>query len=226
MQYKITEYNKNKRLVTTTEKLFSLQDYQSRGPAVLASEFRDIQEENLRINKAFHQVIKDALEVGVPKRQLFLQLRKRGISIRNATALLRGRNIPYTGYKERMSKRVRDAQKIGKERGEGDVNPDYFFPRREFLQIEREYRKKSLDPDKPVDRGVIDRVMDLFSERVTPQGDTIQTAQIQKVQTPPLPGTPMPRVQTAQANINPITNLTPTQEALLSPEEKIIAGRT
>ena len=125
-----------------------------------------------------------------------------------------------------MSKRVRDAQKIGKERGEGDVNPDYFFPRREFLQIEREYRKKSLDPDKPVDRGVIDRVMDLFSERVTPQGDTIQTAQIQKIQTPPLPGTPMPRVQTAQANINPITNLTPTQEALLSPEEKIIAGRT
>ena len=226
MQYKITEYNKNKRLVTSTEKLFSLQDYQSRGPAVLANEFRDIQEENLRINKAFHQVIKDALEVGVPKRQLFLQLRKRGISIRNATALLRGRNIPYTGYKERMSKRVRDAQKIGKERGEGDVNPDYFFPRREFLQIEREYRKKSLDPDKPVDRGVIDRVMDLFSERVTPQGDTVQTAQIQKVQTPPLPGTPMPRVQTAQANINPTTNLTPTQEALLSPEEKIIAGRT
>ena len=94
------------------------------------------------------------------------------------------------------------------------------------MGIEREYRFKSLDPDRPVDRGVIDRVMDLFSERVTPQGDTVQTAQIQKVQTPPLPGTPMPRVKTAQANINPTTNLTPTQEALLSPEEKIIAGRT
>ena len=77
-----------------------------------------------------------------------------------------------------------------------------------------------------VKRSIIDNVMDLFSERVTPQGDTVQTAQIQKVQTPPLPGTPMPRLQTAQANINPTTNLTPTQEALLSPEEKIIAGRT
>ena len=125
-----------------------------------------------------------------------------------------------------MKKRVRDADKIGRERGEGPVNRDYFYPRREFMNIEREYRFKSLDPDKPVNRGVIDRVMDLFSERVTPQGDTVQTAQIQKVQTPPLPGTPMPRVQTAQANINPTTNLTPTQEALLSPEEKIIAGRT
>ena len=68
--------------------------------------------------------------------------------------------------------------------------------------------------------------MDLFSERVTPQGETVQTAQVQEIQTPPLPGTPMPRVQTARANINPITNLTRTQEALLSPEEKIIAGRT
>jgi hypothetical protein len=94
------------------------------------------------------------------------------------------------------------------------------------MGIEREYRFKSLDPDRPVDRGIIDRVMDLFSERTTPQGETVQTAQVQEIKTPPLPGTPMPRVQTARANINPITNLTRTQEALLSPEEKIIAGRT
>ena len=57
MQYKITE--SIKKLFTSTEKLFSLQDYQSE-TFVLANEFRDIQE-NLRINKAFHQVIKDAL---------------------------------------------------------------------------------------------------------------------------------------------------------------------
>ena len=74
MQYKITEYNKNKRLVTSTDKLFSLQNYKTRGPEVLAREFRDIQEENLRVNRDFHKVVKDALEVGVPRRQLFLQL--------------------------------------------------------------------------------------------------------------------------------------------------------
>ena len=226
MQYKITEYNKNKRLVTSTEKLFSLQDYQTRGPEALAREFVDIQEENLRVNKDFHQVVKDAIEVGVPKRQLFLQLRKRGLSIKNAMAILKGRNVPYSGYKERMQKRVRDANKIGKEQGQGDINSSYFFPRKEFLKIEREYRQKSLDPEAPVNRSIIDSVMDLFSERTTPQGETVQTAQVQEIKTPPLPGTPMPRVQTAQANINPITNLTRTQEALLSPEEKIIASRT
>ena len=44
-------------------------------------------------------------------------------------------------------------------------------------------------------------------------------------QTPPLPNMAMPVVQTARVNVNPNTNLTRTQEALLSPEEKIIASR-
>ena len=43
----------------------------------------------------------------------------------------------------------------------------------------------------------------------------------------PLPTTPQPVVNT-QANLqqrNPITNLTQTQQALLSPEEQVIASR-
>ena len=44
------------------------------------------------------------------------------------------------------------------------------------------------------------------------------------VQTPPLPNTPQPVVQTAQLPaVN--TNLTRTQQALLSPEEQVIASR-
>ena len=49
-----------------------------------------------------------------------------------------------------------------------------------------------------------------------------------KVQAPPLPQTPQPNVQMAN-NIqqkDPITNLTRTETALLSPTEKVIAGRT
>ena len=54
-----------------------------------------------------------------------------------------------------------------------------------------------------------------------------QTTDIAK-QTAPLPPTPMPvvnNVQMASAK-DPQTNLTRTEEALLSPTEKIIAGRT
>jgi hypothetical protein len=48
-----------------------------------------------------------------------------------------------------------------------------------------------------------------------------------KIQTPPLDNTPMPiKMASNTQQKNPITNLTRTQEALLSPSEKIIAGRT
>ena len=46
-----------------------------------------------------------------------------------------------------------------------------------------------------------------------------------KVQAPPLPNTPTPRVKMASIK-SPITGLTRTEDALLSPTEKIIASRT
>ena len=47
------------------------------------------------------------------------------------------------------------------------------------------------------------------------------------IQTPPLGDTPQPVVNTMQmAQKDPITNLTGTEEALLSPTDKVIAGRT
>ncbi len=55
--------------------------------------------------------------------------------------------------------------------------------------------------------------------------DSIKNIFGEAPQTPPLPNMAMPVVQTARVNVNPNTNLTRTQEALLSPEEKIIASR-
>jgi hypothetical protein len=51
---------------------------------------------------------------------------------------------------------------------------------------------------------------------------------LSEIQTPPLGPTPMPVVQNTQLTQlkNPTTNLTRTEQALLSPSEKIIAGRT
>ena len=57
----------------------------------------------------------------------------------------------------------------------------------------------------------INRVKDLFSEA--------------PIQTPPLGNTPTPIVQAARVNVDPNTNLTRTQTALLSPEEQVIASR-
>ena len=190
----------------------------------MGQEFKDIQDENLKVNKEFYQVLQDAQTMGVSEKNLIKIMRKRGVSARNANSLLKGKNIPYTGYDGRMRKRVQDAKKLAKDRGE-TINKEYFYPKRLFREILREYKKRSLKPEEQ-QPGIIDRsldsIKDLFGE--APQQE--QTTQLANIQTPPLPNMAMPVVQTARVNVNPNTNLTRTQEALLSPEEKIIASRT
>ena len=217
MQYKITDYNKKIKSVTTAEKFFSLQDYQRRGPLVIADEFRNIQEETFRTNQDFYFILQDAIRVGLPEKELKKLMRRRGMSVKNVKKLLRGQNIPYTAYKERMKKRIKEAEQIGKEQGQGKINKDYFYPRRLLRQIEKEYKKKELNTA-PKE---IEPVSQL------PVQDTTTTASLPapEIKTPPLPNTPQPKVRTAQ-QINPQTNLTRTETALLSPEEQVIASRT
>ena len=112
-----------------------------------------------------------------------------------------------------MKKRVKEAEKLDR----GKVNKDYFYPKRLLKQIEKEYKDKKLETREPE----IEPVSSIPTE-----DRSVQTARLPDIQTPPLPNTPQPIVQTARANVNPNTNLTRTEEALLSPEEKVIAGRT
>jgi hypothetical protein len=228
MQFKVTDYNQKFRSVTQTERLFSLENYQNRGPNVLAQEFRQIQDETLKVNKDFHLILQDALKTGVPKRELLKILRGRRIPYAKAKKLLDGRNIPYTGFDERMKKRVKEAQKEATRRGEGEtVNKEYFYPKKLFREILREYKNKSIKIEEPSE-SELDKLREYLKQKENetqssvPVDRTIQTADIQ---TPPLPNTPMPVVRTAQLpGIN--TNLTRTEEALLSPEEQVIASRT
>ena len=71
-----------------------------------------------------------------------------------------------------------------------------------------------------IERG-ISGAQDLFGS--IPQQDT--TVQQANIQTPPLPNTPMPKVQNVAQNVIPNTNLTRTETALLSPSEQLIKQR-
>ena len=87
------------------------------------------------------------------------------------------------------------------------------------------YNRKSIKPEEQqpgiFEKGV-DAIQDLFGE--APQQE--QTTQLANIQTPSLPNTPQPIVRPVQANVDPNTNLTRTETALLSPEEQVIASRT
>ncbi len=103
---------------------------------------------------------------------------------------------------------------------------NYFYPKGDFKLIEREYRRKSLAPEEKVDRSIIDKITDYFSETITPQGETIKTAQAERIQTPPLPPTSMPAPNLMAQSPQKINGLTRSEQALLSPSDKIIAART
>ena len=107
------------------------------------------------------------------------------------------------------------------------LTKNIFILKKLFRDILREYKNKTLKIEEP-DTTLLE--LEKFKESISGDQSALpgqeETRQLADIQTPPLPNTPMPMVQTARANVNPNTNLTPTQEALLSPEEKVIASRT
>jgi len=221
MEFKITDYNSSIKKVTESEKFYSLENFRQRGPLVMAQEFRDIQDEAFKINQNFYFLLQDALTVGVPESVLIKLLRKRRIPFAKVQKLLRGQNIPFTGYEERMKLRVRRAEAKKDELGEeGEVVPEYFYPKNLFKDIVREYKEKSLipQPDAEEEEGTFE--FEEFLPNIDNQQSNLQ------IQTPPLGSMPMPNNRLfANAPVN--TNLTRTESALLSdPLEREIARRT
>ena len=89
------------------------------------------------------------------------------------------------------------------------------------LTKQRLNREFKIDPERYLfnEKSIIDRGIELFKQDDKP---TMPEGFSQ------LPKTPQPIVNNAQMaqNVDPITNLTSTETALLSPTEKVIAGRT
>ena len=175
----------------------------------------DVVERYFVANKALFNVQKEMLthfinaqKLGMSRSQIKKSLEKRGISESLINDLLKG-DFKYFYPSEKIQERFKDIS-----RETGQPNP--------FLQA----------------RGIVNSMRNVFKglslyrdfnmnlEDFMPKASYYD--QESKLPTPPLDTQPMPRVNMAQTmqQKNPQTNLTRTEEALLSPSEKIIAGRT
>ena len=105
-----------------------------------------------------------------------------------------------------------------------------YYPDRENYQVDKEGRLIYDENGKPMlEEGFIKqqikKIPGAIKDLVLPGAP--KTGLQSKVVTPPLGNTPMPSKQLSQAqNVDPITRLTSTETALLSPTEKVIASRT
>ena len=225
LDYKITGYQVDKRAVTKAEKFYSLKNATDRGPDTLAAEYNQINEEAFKVQQDFHYLLQDAFKMGLSRQDVIRILRKRKLGKREIGALLRGKFIPFRYSADLMNKRYLKAKK---------ANPNaiksFFFPRSELNKVYRSWRGKSLKYKEDEGGSILDTIKDAIISPAGAAEPIIDTSNMQtsRIETPPLPKTPEPIRQTGGlASIkNPMTGLTRTESALLSPSEQIIAGRT
>jgi len=156
-------------------------------------------------------------------------MKRRNFSNKEINTLFRGKFTPFKVSESLMQKRLRDLKKAYPNE---IINKDFFYPRKEFNKVMRKYRNKSLKVEEPKEDET--SIFNKITDAIIPPAGAAEIEQPvvdnnQKTQVPPLPNTPMPnRRMTTLPSLqkSPVTGLTRTESALLSPDEQEIARRT
>ena len=253
MGYKTGTFKALLKAVDDTEKIYSPENYKNRGPEIILQEYNQMQLEAYKIQRDFYTMIQDARTIGLSDFQIKKKLRDLGLGSEMIRNIMRGTFTPVNYSVKRFEKKVqlvRDA--IGEQQKDNPdfdffIDKNYLYPKIQLNMLKLSYKFKPLDPEgkyklnfedgeNPATSGFnilgvlpgIDfrggptlkqRTKNLINKLLP--GDPMS-----KIQTPPLGNTPMPKFAANTQQKDPITNLTRTEQALLSPSEKIIAGRT
>ena len=162
---------------------------------------------SFNVQKEMLRHFQNAQKIGMSRSQITKSLEKRGIPESTIDDLFKGK-FKFFFPSEAIQDRFKEISREG-----GMPNP--------FLQS-----KGILSGMRNAFKGIsLYRDFPLALEDFMPPSDTYDDQS--SLPTPPLGATPMPSKQLSQApNVDPITKLTSTETALLSPTEKVIAGRT
>ena len=242
LSYKAGRFNQLLRAVDDAEKIYSPEDYMNRGPAVIEAEFEQMQKEAFKIQQEMYNIIQDALLLDLDESDIKKVLKEAQIPSKRIRKLMNGEFVPANFSEARFKKKVKQleeqAARMTKDNPDMKfyLDEDYAFPKSELKDIQYEWKNKSLKPEiKEEKPGLIKKILQNVSPvkgfREGFLGDWLskdkgEGGDQSKIQTPPLGQTPMPKLAANTQTKDPITNLTRTEQALLSPSEKIIAGRT
>ena len=234
LSYKTGKFNQLMRAVDDAEKIYSAKDYINRGPTVIAQEFEQMQEEAFIIQKDMYNIIQDAMELDLDESDIKKILKDAQMPKKRIRKLMNGEFIPANFSDARFKKKIKILEKQAAQMTKDDpdlkfyLDEDYAYPKSLLKDIQYEWKGKSLETKpKEEKEGLIKRGLKKAISTVNPFKFGAPEPQ-SKIQTPPLDNTPMPTrtVSNHPMKKDPQTNLTRTQTALLSPTEKVIAGRT
>jgi len=247
MEYKTGEFNRLMRAIDDTEKLYSPENYNQRGPEVILTEFNQMQLEGYRIQQDFYKMIVDAKTIGLTNFEIRKKLKEQGLGGTMVNNLLNGVFTPINFSDARFKKKIKAIESLARDKSKTSadyrylVDPNYLYPKLQLNMLKNSYKFKKLDPKgklKVYKEGKNPNVGGVFGKFFKDGPGLIQRGKnlinkvlpgdpVSKIETPPLPNMPMPaKNMTSSLPKNPQTNLTRNEEALLSPTEKVIASRT
>ena len=247
MEYKTGEFNRLMRAIDDTEKLYSPENYNQRGPETILKEYNQMQLEGYRIQQDFYKMIVDAKTIGLSNFEIRKKLKEQGLGGTMINNLLNGVFTPINYSDARFKKKIKAIESLARDKSKTSsdyryiVDPNYLYPKLQLNLLKNSYKFKKLDPEnklKVYAEGKNPNVGGIFGKFLKEGPGLIQRGKnlinrilpgdpISKIETPPLPNMSMPAKNlTSSLPKNPQTNLTRTEEALLSPGEKVIASRT
>jgi hypothetical protein len=245
--------NRLLRAVDENEKFYNVDNYRNNTPSELVQTYIEMQEEAFRIQKNMHIIAKDLQLLDLSKRDIKEILVEAGVNKDLAKSIIKGKFVPVNYSEPRFNTKVETIEgQLKKIDGKFKykLNEDFVFPERQLDRIKRSFKKKRFfergdeyepgekdykldkkgnllkdDKGNPIiEEGFIKESLRKLTPIVKEKIQDFTNDYESNIQTPPLPNMPQPKVQTARA-VNPNTNLTRTQEALLSPDEKVIASK-
>ena len=213
------------------EDFYKFNDLYRRGGDVLVEEFIDIQKEAFRLQKGIYDSIQAAKKLDISDSDIRELMKQRtGLSDKAIRLIMSGKFNPVTFSESLFEKKLRTLAKREDEQGfKYDLPKSFIFPKSDLKRVIRKLKRDDLDEPFYYDVEKEKEAMELRGD--LPTGiETIQQEPVrvsQKPETPPLPTTPMPNQQVVQTAALPVMNgLTPTENALLSEEEKMIKLRS
>ena len=247
MEYKTGEFNRLMRAIDDTEKIYSPENYNSRGPEVILREYNQMQLEGYKVQQDFYKMIVDAKTIGLSNFDIRKKLKEQNLGPKTINNLMNGIFTPVNYSDPRFKKKIVAVEKLAKQKTKESpdyryvVDKNYLYPKLQLNLLKNSYRFKKLDPNdklKVYKEGKNPNTEGIFGKFLKGGPGLIQRGKnlidkvlpgtpMSKIQTPPLPNTPMPaKMASNTQQKDPQTNLTRNQEALLSPTEKVIASRT
>jgi len=197
----------------------------------IENDFIRIQRNAWREQRRIYQAFKTAQKFGVDYYTIKKELRARGVSLRDVRGILSGDfdSLPFS--ETRFKNKLKELEEMNKEfnkdkKRKRRLNRYSFYPKYELKNILRNLKYQRLDEDFFYDKIKAPTIPVNIQTSMVP--NKIPMARSTNIQTPPLPGTPMPdqKLVASAPQINQQTGLTRTESALLSPSEQVIARRT